>query len=134
MAIPNCIIGRSRSLALTTVEQEIVKNIAGSNSVVEVSSLFLSNIHASAAGNATVKIFYGEIHTDVDLQDPENPVYTYTDITYNITSDAQEIANKVTLNILKDNDPIYLQEGASLRVVAAAADTLTATVSYKIYS
>ena len=61
-------------------------------------------------------------------------MYTYTDITYNITSDAQEIANKVTLNILKDNDPIYLQEGASLRVVAAAADTLTATVSYKIYS
>ena len=134
MAIPTSIIGKSAAIAVTTDELDLVKNVMGSNSVIEVNAIFISSIHASAAGAITVKLFRGEIHTDVDNSDPENPVYTYTDITYNITPVADEVVNGNTVNVIRDDGPIYLEEGHAIRVEGGAADSMTALATYKIYS
>jgi len=114
MAAPNVvnvatITGKTAVQAVGTSATAIVTNSSGSNKVLKVNALYVSNVDGTNNAEITVDLFR--------------------------SSTAYRIANTVvvpadaTLDVISKS--IYLEEGDSLRLTANAASDLEAVCSYE---
>lgn len=118
MANPNIaavtdIKGKMAYADLTTSSAEIVANGGGSNQIYKISSVAVSN-KGSVSSGVTLQARRGG--TDYSLA---------TGIT---------IPERTTVVLLDKNNPIYLEEGDSLRSQASTANTLVLAVTYETLS
>lgn len=114
MAAPNIvnvttITGKTAVQAITTAATAIVSNSAGSNKVIKVNLLTISNVNGSSAANATVDVYR-------------------SNTAYRLGSTIS-IPQNASLDFLNKN--IYLEEGDSLRLTASANVYLEAVCSYE---
>jgi len=114
MAAPNIvnvstITGKTGVQAVGTSATAIVTNTAGSNKVIKVNSLLVSNVENSTAYSITVDI--------------------YRSATAYRFATAVSVPANSTLDLL--NKSIYLEEGDTLRLTANSANKLEAIASYE---
>lgn len=117
MAAPNIlqtstITGKTAVLAPTTTAAAIVSNAAGSNTVLKINTLIISNISGSVAADATADLFRSST-------------------AYRIASTVSVLPGSTFIALGRDF-PIYLEEGDSLRVTSSANSTLMAICSYEV--
>lgn len=116
MASPNIInvtsiYGRTAVQSVSTSATDIVSNSAGSNKVVKINSLIVSNINGSNAADITAEVFRGGVAYRLAF-------------TISVPADA-------TLVVVSKDTTIYLEEGDSLRLTASALNYLQAICSYE---
>lgn len=114
MANPNivnvtAIYGKTAVLAVTTTATAIVTNSAASNKVFKVNALYVSNVDGTNNAEITVDVFRSSVAYRI----------AYTIV---VPADA-------TLDVI--SNPIYLEEGDSLRLTANANSDLEAVCSYE---
>lgn len=114
MAAPNIvnvatIIGKTAVQAVGTSATAIVTNSSGSNKVLKVNALYVSNVDGVVAADITVDLFRSST---------AYPVAS----TISVPADA-------TLDIV--SKAIYLEEGDSLRCTASTSGDLVAVCSYE---
>lgn len=114
MANPNivnvtAIYGKTAVLAVTTTATAIVTNSAASNKVFKVNALYVSNVDGTNNAEITVDVFRSST-------------------AYRIASTIVVPAD-ATLDVI--SNPIYLEEGDSLRLTANANSDLEAVCSYE---
>lgn len=114
MAAPNLIgattiLGKTGVLSVSTTATDIVTNSSGSNKVLKVNSLYVSNIDGATDEVVTVDLFRSSVAYHVAK-------------TINVPADT-------TLDVI--NKLIYLEEGDSLRLTAGANSRLQAVCSYE---
>lgn len=119
MANPNIvnvtsILGKTAVANLSTVSSNIVTNSAGSNQIVKINTLMVSNINATATMEFSTSLFRSSV--DYSLAS-----------TIAIPADA-------SLVVLSKDTAIYLEEGDSIRCSASANSALVAVCSYEIIS
>lgn len=103
------ITGKTTVLAVPNTATALITNSAGSNNVLKVNALYVSNVSGSAA----------TITADVYRS---STAYRFA---YTIS-----VPVGATLDIL--SKPIYLEEGDTLRLTAGTASALEAVGSYEI--
>ena len=117
MAAPNLvnvssIYGKTMGAALgTTTTTSLLANSAGSNKLLKINSIIVSNVDGSSAATTTVSWYDGT--TD-----------------YRLARTVTIPANS-TLVLLGKDAPIYLEEGHSIRGGASAASDLEIVISYE---
>lgn len=114
MAAPNVvsvatITGKTAVQAVGTSATAIITNSAGSNKVLKVNALIVSNIDGSSAAEVTVDLFRSSTAYHIAR-------------TVVVPADA-------SLDVV--NKSIYLEEGDSLRLTGSAAGDLEAVCSYE---
>lgn len=114
MANPNivnvtAIYGKTAVLAVTTSATAIVTNSAASNKIFKVNALYVSNVDGTNNAEITVDVFRSST-------------------AYRIASTIVVPAD-ATLDVI--SNPIYLEEGDSLRLTANANSDLEAVCSYE---
>lgn len=109
LASPSNITGKTAVQAVGTSATAIITNSTGSNTVIKVNALYVSNVSASPA-NITVDVYRSAS-------------------AYRI-SYAMSVSVGVTIDILSKS--IYLEEGDSLRLTAGTASALEAVGSYEV--
>lgn len=114
MANPNivnvtAIYGKTAVLAVTTSATAIVTNSAASNKIFKVNALYVSNVDGTNNAEITVDVFRSST-------------------AYRIASTIVVPAD-ATLDVI--SNPIYLEEGDSLRLTANANNDLEAVCSYE---
>jgi hypothetical protein len=119
MANPNIvnvtsILGKTAVLNVTTTPTDIVSNSSGSNVVVKINNLIVSNIDGTSAADVTASIFRGSVEYKVAH-------------TISVPADS-------TLIVLDKGTSVYLEEGDSLRLTASANSDLQAVSSYEVIS
>ena len=119
MANPNIvnvtsILGKTAVLAVTTTPTDIVSNGAGSNTVLKINNLIVSNIDGSAAADITASLFRGSVEYKV--------------------SHIISVPANATLVVLDKGTSLYLEEGDTLRLTASANSDLQAVCSYEVIS
>jgi hypothetical protein len=114
MAAPNlisasAIYGKTAVLAVTTSATAIVTNSAASGKVLKINALYVANVDGTNNADLTVDVYR--------------------------SSTAYKIASTVTVpadgSISVLDEPIYLEEGDSLRLTANANNDLEAVCSYE---
>jgi hypothetical protein len=116
MANPNLaaagnIYGRTDVLSVATTATAITSNAAASGKVLKVNSLVVSNINGTTAVDINVDLFRSST-------------------AYRIASTVAVPADASLVVISREN-PIYLNEGDSLRVTAGTANSAQAVCSYE---
>lgn len=116
MAAPNIvnatsITGKTAVAAVGTSATTVVSNGAGSNKVLKVNTLIISNIDGANPCDITIDIFRSSV-------------------AYMIASTITVPADASLVVISKEN-PIYLEEGDTLRATASAVSDLQAVCSYE---
>lgn len=116
MAAPNIvnvtnIIGHTDVLNVTTSAVAIVTNSAASGKVFKINSLIVSNIDGTNSADISVDIF-------------RSSASYYLASTITVPADA-------TLVVISKDNPIYLEEGDSIRCLASADGDLQAICSYE---
>lgn len=119
MANPNIvnvtsILGKTAVLAVTTTPTDIVDNNAGSNTVVKINNLIVSNVDGSTAADITASVYRGSVEYKV--------AHTLV-----VPADA-------SLVVLDKATSLYLEEGDTLRLTASANSDLQAVCSYEVIS
>lgn len=119
MANPNIvnvtsILGKTAVANLSTVSSNIVTNSAGSNQIVKINTLLISNINATATFDFSASI----LRSSVD---------------YSLASTIAVPAD-ASLVVLSKDTAIYLEEGDSIRCTASANNSMVAVCSYEIIS
>lgn len=114
MAAPNVvnvatIIGKTAVQAVGTSATAIVTNSSGSNKVLKINALYISNVDGTNNAEITVDLFRSSVAYRIAL-------------TVVVPADA-------SLDVI--SKPIYLEEGDSLRLTANAASDLEAVCSYE---
>ena len=114
MANPNivnvtAIYGKTAVQAVTTSATAIVTNSAASNKILKVNALYVSNVDGTNNAEITVDVFRSSV-------------------AYRIASTIVVPAD-ATLDVI--SNPIYLEEGDSLRLTANANSDLEAVCSYE---
>jgi hypothetical protein len=114
MANPNIvdvtsIFGKTAVQLVTTTATAIVSNTAGSNKVLKINALYISNVDGANSDDITVDIFRANV-------------------AYRIAG-AIVVPLASTLDII--NKSIYLEEGDSLRLTADNDSLLEAVCSYE---
>lgn len=114
MAAPNIvnvstIIGKTSVQAVGTSATAIVTNSSGSNKVLKINALYVSNVDGTNNADITVDLFRSSTAYRIAL-------------TVVVPADA-------SLDVI--SKPIYLEEGDSLRLTANAASDLEAVCSYE---
>lgn len=114
MAAPNVvnvatIIGKTAVQAVGTSATAIVTNSSGSNKVLKINALYVSNVDGTNNADITVDLFRSSVAYRIAL-------------TVAVPADA-------SLDVI--SKPIYLEEGDSLRLTANAASDLEAVCSYE---
>ena len=122
MTAPNIVLvgtitGKSTGLALTnqagtTANKTIVANASGSNKVIKVNTLIVSNIHGSSSHDVTAY---------VNKNGGSNFHIAYT---IAVPADA-------TLVLISKDTSIYLEENDSLLIYASSTPALSAVCSYE---
>ncbi len=117
MAAPNLvnvssIYGKTLGAALNTnLNNAILANAGGSNKLLKINSIIVSNVDGSSAADLTLSWYDGS--TD-----------------YNLASTVTVPADS-TLIVLGKDAPIYVEEGCSIRSGASAASDLEIVISYE---
>ena len=116
MAAPNIvnvttILGHTNVQSVTTSVTAVVNNAAASSKVFKINSLVVSNIDGTNPADISIDLFRS------------NTSY-YIASTITVPADASLVV------ISKDN-PIYLEEGDSIRCLASANGDLQAICSYE---
>jgi Na+-translocating ferredoxin:NAD+ oxidoreductase RnfE subunit len=119
MANPNIvnvtsILGKTAVLAVTTTPTDIVSNGSGSNAVVKINNLLVSNVNGTVSGDITASLFRGGVQYKV--------AHTIT-----VPADA-------TLVVLEKGTAVYLEEGDSIRLTSSVDLVLQAVCSYEVIS
>jgi hypothetical protein len=114
MAAPNLIaattiIGKTAVLAVPTSATAIVTNGAGSNKVLKINALYVSNVDGSGGYTLTMDIFRGSVAYRLGF--------------------AIVVPGASTLDVISKS--IYLEEGDSLRLTANTVSKLEAVCSYE---
>lgn len=114
MAAPNIvnvatITGKTAVQAVGTSATAIVTNSSGSNKVLKVNALYVSNVDGTNSADITVDLFRSSVAYRIAF-------------TVVVPADA-------VLDVL--SKAIYLEEGDSLRLTASAANDLEAVCSYE---
>jgi hypothetical protein len=114
MAAPNIvnvstITGKTAVQAVGTSATAIVTNSSGSNKVLKINALYVSNVDGTNNADITVDLFRSSTAYRIAL-------------TVVVPADA-------SLDVI--SKPIYLEEGDSLRLTANAASDLEAVCSYE---
>lgn len=117
MAAPNIvnvtsIYGKVQGLSVTTTPTAIITNSSGSNKVLKINTLMISNIDGVNTADITVELYKNQTSI-FDLAS-----------TVTVPADA-------TLIIISKDNSIYLEENDSLRVFASANGDLDAVCSYE---
>lgn len=117
MSAPNIvqvstITAKTAVTAVSTSATNIVANSAGSNTVVKINTLIISNVDGTNSANVTVDLYR------------DSTAYR---IAYTVAVPADS-----TLVILDKSSGIYLEEGDTLRATASATSDLEAVCSYEI--
>ena len=94
-----------------TTISSIVTNPSESGVVFKVSSLFISNVHASAPAAVDIEVYRGGS-------------------AYSILKGGEIPAGKTLSAFISKDIGVYLEEGDSLRLKSSAADSLEAVCSY----
>lgn len=115
MAAPNIvnvatITGKTAVQAVTTTATAIVSNGAGSNQVLKINALYVSNVDGTNNAEITVDLFRSSVAYRIAFT-----VVVPADAVLDVISKA-----------------IYLEEGDSLRLTANANSDLEAVCSYEI--
>ena len=117
MAAPNLvnvssIYGKTMGAALgTTTTTSLLANASGSNKLLKINSIIVSNVDGSNAADATISWYNGT--TDYRLAR-----------TVAVPADS-------TLVVIGKDAPIYLEENHSIRGGASAASDLEIVISYE---
>ena len=116
MAAPNIvnvttIIGHTDVLVVTTSATAVVTNSAASGKVFKINSLIVSNIDGTNVADITVDLF-------------RSSTSYFLASTISVPADA-------TLVVISKDNPIYLEEGDSIRCLASADGDLQAVCSYE---
>jgi hypothetical protein len=106
---PTTINGKTAVLAITTSPTAIVTNGSGSNKVLKIDQLLITNVNGTANATVTVDLFRSS---------------TAYDIAYLMTVPAG-----ATLDIISSR--IYLEEGDTLRLTASINSYLDGVCSYE---
>lgn len=114
MAAPNivnvtAIYGKTAVQAVGTSATAIVTNSSGSNKVLKVNALYISNVDGAANTDITVDIFRGG---------------TAYRLAFTVVVPADSVLDVISKSI-------YLEEGDSLRLTAGASGDLEAICSYE---
>lgn len=117
MANPNIvnvtsIYGKTAGLAVTTSPTAIVTNSSGSNKILKINSLIISNINGTSAADVTADVYKNQT-TSFRLA-----------LTVAVPNDA-------TLVLLSKDTAIYLEENDSIRISASSNSFLEAICSYE---
>lgn len=118
MANPNIvnvtnILGKTSVQAVGTSAADIVVNSSGSNTIVKINTLNISNISGSAA-NIIASVF----RSGVEYK-----------IVHNVS-----VPSAASFTAIDKPTSIYLEEGDSLRLTAGTGSALHAVCSYEIIS
>ena len=118
MAAPNIvgvteIYGKSAGKALTTSNQTIVSNSAGSGKVYKVNTLMIANVDGTNSATVTASIYKAGVTT-----------------TFKIANTVAVDADSTLVLVSKDNS-IYLEEGDYLQLLASASGDLEAVCSWE---
>ena len=116
MAQPNIvnvvtILGHTDVLNVTTTATAVVTNSAASEKVFKINSLIVSNIDGTNAADISVDLF-------------RSSTSYYLASTITVPADA-------TLVVISKDNPIYLEEGDSIRCLASANGDLQVVCSYE---
>jgi hypothetical protein len=118
MANPNIvnvssILGKTAVAVASTTPTNIISNNTGSNTILKVNVLSISNVSASAA-TAVASVFRGAVEYKV---------------VHNVV-----VPIAASLTAIDKPTSIYLEEGDSLRITAGTNSALHAVCSYEIIS
>ena len=116
MAAPNIvqvssIYGKTGVLLVTTTETAIVENTASSGKVLKINTILVSNNTSTTAADTNVEVFRSSVPYK---------------IAHNIS-----VPTNSTLVVLTKDNPIYLEEGDSIRIKASVNSVLHAICSYE---
>jgi hypothetical protein len=114
MAAPNIvnvstIIGKTAVQAVGTSATAIVTNSGGSNKVIKVNALYVSNVDGTSLATVNIDLFRSSV-------------------AYRLAHTV-EVPADATLDLVSKS--IYLEEGDSLRLTASASGDLEAVCSYE---
>ena len=117
MTAPNMVnitsmVGKSSNMVVPTSLGTLLENAASSNKVLKVNTLIITNIDGSNGADITVR------HT--------SGAGSFSNFASGITVPA-----KTNLVLISKDTSLYLEEGASLQILASAANDLAAHVSYE---
>lgn len=119
MANPNIvnvtsILGKTAVADVTTTPTNIVSNSAGSNTIVKINTISISNVDGTNAANITASVFRSSVEYKL--------------------AHAVSVPAGSTLVVTDKTSGIYLEEGDALRLTASANSDLQAVVSYEVIS
>lgn len=106
------ITGKTAVVAVLTSPTTLISNAAGSNTVLKVNLLQLSNVNGTSAADVTVDIYRSS---------------TAFRLGYTISLPAD-----AALQVIGGKAPVYLEEGDTLRVTASVAGYVEAVASYEV--
>jgi hypothetical protein len=114
MAAPNlvnvsAIYGKTAVQQVGTSATSIVTNSAGSNKVLKVNALYVSNVNGASTVSVTIDLYRGSTAYRISY---------LTNIPYGATIDVLSKA-------------VYLEEGDSLRLAGASSNDIEAVCSYE---
>lgn len=117
MANPNIvdvtnILGKVAGLDVTTAPTDIILNSSGSNKILKINSLIISNIDGTNAADITADVYKNQANS------------FYLAYTISVPADS-------TLVVISKDTSIYLEENDSIRLSASANSDLSAIVSYE---
>lgn len=111
LAAAGSIYGKTDVLNVSTTATEITSNAASSGKVLKVNTLVVSNTHGTASVDINVDLFRSST-------------------AYRIASTVA-VPSDASLVVISRENPIYLNEGDSLRVTAGTANAAQAVCSYE---
>ena len=119
MTAPNivnvtAIYGNTYGAALTTADAFFVNNIQSSGKVYKINSLYISNIHGTAAADVSVVL---------------NSTYATASVNTKIASTVSVAADSTLVLITKDTS-FYLKEECKLNITANLNSHLEAVISW----
>ena len=117
MANPNIvnvatILGKVAGLAITTSPTAVVTNSSGSNKILKINSLIISNVDGTSAADITAEVYKNQTTS------------FYLAYTISVPADS-------TLVVISKDISIYLEENDSIRLTASANSDLHAICSYE---
>lgn len=117
MSAPNIvnvtsIIAKTSVLAVSTTATDIIANAAGSNTVLKVNLLQIANVTGSTATTVNASVYRSATEYKLAHLIP--------------------VPASATLSVIDKPTSVYLEEGDSLRLTAAANASLHAVCSYEI--
>ena len=118
MAAPNIvgvttIYGKSSGLALTTSNQTLVSNSAGSGKVFKVNTVMISNVDGANDATVTAQVYKASTGTAYKL------------------AHVVSVEAASTLVLMSKDNSIYLEEGDYIQALASATGDLHAVCSWE---